>query len=356
MSQQTEITQLLDLMIQPGFCVQDHIIVEANPSAKRLLVSLGTDVRAMLLSGLEEYEAFENGCLYLQLNLGENRCGAAVMRMEHFDVFVLDPESENSELYALALAAQDLRGPMSSVMIAADQISQAAAEAGSSAAVTQAGQLTRGLHQLFRIINNMSDALMYTEISQQETRNLTAVFAEIFEKAQVFLEKAGLHLTYHGLQEDVYALADAQQLERAVLNVLSNAAKFTPVGGNVTARLTRRGNLLRLSMEDSGAGIQEDILHQIFHRYLRHPGIEDSRFGLGLGMVLIRAAAANHGGTVLIDQPGGTRITITMALRQNTEGLLRSPLLRVDYTGGWDHTLVELSQRLPAALYERGKK
>ena len=70
-------------------------------------------------------------------------------------------------------------------------------------------------------------------------------------------------------------------------------------------------------------------------------------------MGLVRSAAAAHGGAVLIDQPAGcgTRVTLTLALRKNEPGMLRSPVMRVDYTGERDHALVELSDCLPAELY-----
>ena len=115
--------------------------------------------------------------------------------------------------------------------------------------------------------------------------------------------------------------------------------------------------MLRLSICDRGSGISQNLLGSVFSRYLRQPCIEDSRYGLGLGMVLVRSAAANHGGAVLIDQPEGcgTRVTMTMAIRQNTAGVLRSPVIRVDYAGEQDHALIELSDCLPASLYEKGK-
>ena len=112
--------------------------------------------------------------------------------------------------------------------------------------------------------------------------------------------------------------------------------------------------MLQLQIQDSGSGIAQQIRSSLFHRYLRQPGIEDSRWGLGLGMVLIRSAAANHGGTVLIDSPSGTgtRVTMTLSIRQPQEATLRSPILRVDYAGERDHALIELSDCLPAQLYE----
>ena len=120
------------------------------------------------------------------------------------------------------------------------------------------------------------------------------------------------------------------------------------------ARLTRYDNMLRFSIQDSGPGFARNLLGSAFSRYLRQPCIEEGRFGLGLGMVLVRSTAANHGGAVLIDQceGGGARVTMTIAIRQDTSGMLRSPVLRVDYAGEQDHALVELSDSLPASLYK----
>ena len=69
---------------------------------------------------------------------------------------------------------------------------------------------------------------------------------------------------------------------------------------------------------------------------------------------IIRTAAAHHGGAVLIDQPEGvgTRITMTMSIRQSKQATLRSNVLRVDYAGEQDHGLIELSECLPTELYE----
>ena len=91
----------------------------------------------------------------------------------------------------------------------------------------------------------------------------------------------------------------------------------------------------------------------VFQRYLRQPGLEDGRFGLGLGLALVRSAARIHNGTVLIDQPEsvGTRVTVSIPIQQGSQTLLRSNVAMVDYAGGWNHGLLELSDVLPAHLY-----
>ena len=178
---------------------------------------------------------------------------------------------------------------------------------------------------------------------------------EIFEKAAALAETAGVRIRYQGLEKPVLCLADREQLERAVLNLISNSLKFAPAGGYLDASLTKSGKMLRFSIRDNGPGFAQNLLGSVYNRYLRQPCIEDGRNGLGLGMVLVRSAAASHGGAVLIDQPGsgGARVTMTMAIRQNTSGVLRSPVLRVDYAGEQDHALVELADCLPAELYKK---
>jgi len=219
----------------------------------------------------------------------------------------------------------------------------------------QAAVLNRGLYQLLRLVGNMSDAGRSLGNARMETTDLTAFFDELFEKTAVLAEAAGIRQEYQGLSRPLLCLADRELLERAVLNLLSNAIKFTPKGGTVRVSLAAGGRSLRLSIWDSGPGISEDIRGSLFSRYLRQPTIEDSRFGLGLGMVLVRSAAAAHGGAVLIDQPEGwgTRVTMTMALRRENTGVLRSPAMRIDYAGERDHALTELSDCLPVSLYQK---
>lgn len=337
---------MLDLIIRPGFYVKDNRILRLNAAAEGLLLCPGMDIRPLIQTGLSEYEAFESGCLYLQLQLSRKEIGACVTRSGDMDVFVLDAEESDSALQALSLAARELREPLATIMVSAGNLRGGDAE--------QLALLNRGLHQLHRLIGNMSDAGRTPAASRQETTDIDAVFSEVFAKTAVLADAAGVTVRYQGLEKPVLCLADREQLERAVLNLISNALKFTPAGGIVTAQLTRSGKMLRFSVLDSGPGFSQQVLGNAFSRYLRQPCIEEGRFGLGLGMVLIRSAAANHGGTVLIDrcEGGGARVTMTIAIRQNTSGVLRSPVLRVDYAGEQDHALVELADCLPAEVYK----
>lgn len=345
---------MLDLIREPAFCVHNGVITKVNPAAAAFLIEPGIGVQTLLHTGIEEYASFSGGCLYLTLAIAGHHMGASVIRIQEFDVFTLEQNEADANLRAFALAARELREPLSNVMTIADKLFPTVADMGTKAQ-DQISHINRGLFQMLRIISNMSDADLYTNDTgvRQEIRDICAVLEEIFQRAAVLTEHTGITLKYTGHPDGVYMLTDVQKLERTVLNIVSNAIKFTPAGGTITAALTRRGTRMYLSVSDSGSGIADDLRGSIFSRYARQPGVEDSRYGLGLGMVLIRSTAALHGGTVLVDHPdgAGTRITLSFAIRQG-DATLRSSRIRIDYAGERDHGLIELSDVLPAHLYD----
>ena len=356
MDRELDAMGMLDLMVSPGFCVKDQKIVKCNAGALGLLLREGMEILPLLATGQHEYAEFSDGCLYLMLDISGIRVGASVSRIADADIFLLDEESEQAELQAMALAARELREPLAGIMTAAERLFPVTGMQEDPALREYAARLNRGLYQMLRIVSNMSDAgrCAASPTAQLETVEITTFFQELFQRAQELVSHSGLTLNFENLPQCLYTLADTEKLERAVLNILSNAMKFTPAGERIDASLRRRGNRLFLTIQDSGEGIPESIRGSVHRRYQRQPGIEDGRFGIGLGMVLIRSAAAIHGGAVLIDHPedSGTRITLTLAIRQDGSGNLRSPLLRLDYAGERDHGLLELSDSLPSILYD----
>ena len=345
---------MLDLMVRPAFCVKDGIIAGATKDAQRHLIPVGTPIADLLTAGKDEYEAFRDGCLYLSLELHGCVFGVSVTKSGIFDIFVMEQEADQAELNAMALAAQELREPLTSVMAVADRLFPVVSE--DSASQEQVARINRGLFQMLRVISNMSDAARYSQETRYhfEIRDITAILEELFSRAAALIEQTDIRVNFRNLGGSVFTLVDEEKLERAVYNILSNALKFTPRGGTIEATLIRRGTKLYLTVQDSGVGVDPKLRSSVHARYLRQPGVEDGRFGIGLGMVLIRSAAAAHGGTVLMEHPEGmgARITMTIAIRQTRDGYFRSPTVMVDYAGERDHGLIELSDSLPSRLYE----
>lgn len=344
MEQQTEEIGMLDLMPHPTFCIENGAVTRLNQAARKLFLREGLPIQTLLESGNEDYAAFSGGMLYLTLIIHDQRFGASVVRIGREDVFTLDQQFESEQLRVLALAARELRGPLAGAMLAAQHMARDA--------VT--GQLNRSLCQLLRIVGNMSDAAGFGPMFRPEHVNVGALFQEIGEKAITLSEQTGVQISFTGLEKSAVCCLDRQMMERAVLNMISNALKFTPKGGNIQLALYRNGKQFRFSVSDSGGGITEQEQATLFTRYLREPTVEDPRHGIGLGMLLIRNAAARHRGAVLVDRPhgGGSRVTITFFSAPVDSAALHSKLVTADYGGEQDHALIELSDFLPYSAYE----
>jgi len=343
----------LELIDRPAFCVMDGVVAAGNAAARSRMLQTGADIYEIVTEHRDTYQNFTGGCLFLTVTVGGLPCNASVNRTKDCDIFILEQKSDTAQLQVLALAAQHLRIPLSNVMTMADQLCSDM-ENTDIQTRQQADQLQHSLFQLLRIISNMSDSGGYcgTPAADMRMSNLTAVFREIVEKAQAASESIGIHLVYTEPEMPVLGLADPEKLERAVYNLLSNAIKFSPAGSTVEAKLSCNASRLSFTVCNPCAEpVQE---HCFWNRYRREPAIEDSRQGLGLGMTLVGAVAAAHGGTVLIDHPDNqsTRVIMTVTVAKNNGSTVRSPVMRVgDYAGGRDKALLEFADFLLPDAY-----
>ncbi|MCY1037202.1 response regulator [Corallococcus sp. BB11-1] len=123
---------------------------------------------------------------------------------------------------------------------------------------------------------------------------------------------------------------DADRIQQMVWNLLSNAIKFTPRGGQVTVRLRRMEGTVRIDVEDTGQGIPQAYLSQIFERFWQVDGSSTRKHGgLGLGLAIVRHLTDLHGGAVEAFSEGegqGTRFTLTLPLAKAEEGKLEPHL------------------------------
>lgn len=337
----------LELLPQPAFCVTEGKITQLNSAAAARMLSVGEDILPLLVTGAEEYESLREGCLYLSLSIAGKPTEATVIFQQTQQLFVLERSTDSDVLQALALAAQELRTSLTGMFSAAGQIIPPDANQA------QIGQYNRRAHQLMRIISNMSDAACYCEATagRMESTELCVFLEELLEKAQLQLLQGDIHLQYTLPATPIYTLADREKLERALYNMISNAAKHTAPGGSLTVELIQKGRLY-LSVTDSGYGSPHPGSDS-YYRYLRAPSLSDGTEGLGLGMVLIRATAALHNGVVLIrrTEEGGTCVTMTLEQIRAKTAQVRSPIFYPDYAGERDHALQELADVLPASLY-----
>jgi cell cycle sensor histidine kinase DivJ len=132
-------------------------------------------------------------------------------------------------------------------------------------------------------------------------------------------DDAGVQLRGLLPSEPLEGEADRRALKQIVLNLVSNALKFTPRGGLVTVSLQSLAGALELSVADTGLGIAEGDLERLGRPYEQAGDAVQQSKGTGLGLSLVRAFAELHGGEMSIESRLGEGTAVTVRLPVLTE-------------------------------------
>jgi signal transduction histidine kinase len=145
---------------------------------------------------------------------------------------------------------------------------------------------------------------------------LAPVLAEALDAIRPTAQAKNVALHSHCDDGDLTVVGDADRLRQVIYNLLTNAMKFTPGGGHVMVRCTLDGDMVEVTVEDSGIGIDAEFLPQVFDRFAQADrSTSREHGGLGLGLAIVRHLVELHGGSVAVSSPGlGQGATFTVRL------------------------------------------
>ncbi len=167
-----------------------------------------------------------------------------------------------------------------------------------------------------RAIVNRLNILMEAETGLGEfvPLNFSNILKQVLASKSEKITEAGLSLQSPDFMQRYNMLGDSTQLTELVNSLLNNAIKYTPQGGQISVSLEAKDNFLQIFVEDTGIGIPENLLEEIFTSLHTNDKALNNRLGLGLSIV--RAVARRHGGDVIVEsQPGmGSRFAVSLPL------------------------------------------
>jgi signal transduction histidine kinase len=223
----------------------------------------------------------------------------------------------------LSVAAHELKTPLTGLIANAQMITRKLEKSaldtpvpawlgnGLRAIDEQANRLTRLIEQLLDI-----SRIDQKKFSLERTpSNLAQMAAPLVD---VFAARTSKHQIILSADRELTAEVDVESIERVLTNLLDNALKYSPGGGEIDVEIRGvDGEQARISVRDHGIGIPSEKRSEIFTRFYQGH-VEDHRSGLGLGLYISQQLVALHGGSITVEFPsdGGTCFVMLLPTRE----------------------------------------
>jgi PAS domain S-box-containing protein len=218
----------------------------------------------------------------------------------------------------LAMLSHELRNPLTPIVTALHLMRLR----GASMLERERAVIERQVRHLMRLVDDLLDVSRASRGGLRLERapvELSAIVADAIEVAGPLVEERGQRLTVSVPRTGLLIDADRGRLTQVVANLLNNAAKYTPHGGQVTVSARVDGDHVGLEVADDGAGIAPDLLPRVFDAFAQgRQGLDRKHGGLGLGLAIARQLIVAHGGTIEARSAGpggGTSMVVRLPCR-----------------------------------------
>jgi signal transduction histidine kinase/ActR/RegA family two-component response regulator len=214
----------------------------------------------------------------------------------------------------LAMLGHELRNPLAPILTAVELLAR------NPSAAREQHVIERHTRHLARLVDDLLDISRVTR-GHVELRSESVSLASVLERA-VEIAAPLMSRYRHAFQvapvEGITLLGDPVRLAQVFANLLTNAAKFTPPGGNIDVLVERTDGpgRVRITVRDNGRGIAPDQLGRIFEPFVQADRERDAlRGGLGLGLAIVRNLVERHGGAITAHSAGhgqGARFSVEL--------------------------------------------
>ncbi|MDB4946944.1 MAG: response regulator [Labilithrix sp.] len=215
----------------------------------------------------------------------------------------------------LALVSHDLLNPLNNILMCVSVLKESLDKQGLVNDSKLAARAERNVARMTGMLTELTEA---TSLESGIRMTPSLVRCDVRELVRAAIEGIGeagsRRITMEGDGAPCEVLADAGRLERIVVNLLTNALKYSPDDAPVLVRVARRGHGVDLTVTDRGIGIPAESLTLLFDRYYRAKGGKARATGLGLGLYIARQMVEALGGQIGVSsEPGaGSAFTVTI--------------------------------------------
>lgn len=219
----------------------------------------------------------------------------------------------------LAMLSHELRNPLGAVVTATALLADGKSSREGSQRLLSI--LQRQSAQMARLLDDLLEASRVTQNKielRKKIVDVRVVARDAADAVRSLMEARSLELTTEIDPRPLWVDGDPARLQQIQVNLLNNAAKYTPPGGHVRLSVQRDGGWVVVCVTDDGVGIAEDMIENVFELFVQSKRTLDrSEGGIGVGLTLVRSLVALHGGEVKAESGGigkGTSFIVRIPL------------------------------------------
>jgi len=213
----------------------------------------------------------------------------------------------------LAMLGHELRNPLAPILTAVELMAR------NPAAARERDVIERNTRHLARIVDDLLDISRASHGDIQLRSELVSLPLVLERAVEIVapLIARNRHQVHVDKVDDVIVQGDPVRLAQVFSNLLTNAAKFTPAGGNIDVVIERLSGRVRVTVRDNGCGIARDQMSRIFEPFVQADRERDAlQGGLGLGLAIVNNLVRRHGGTISVHSEGrgcGAAFTVELS-------------------------------------------
>jgi signal transduction histidine kinase len=195
----------------------------------------------------------------------------------------------------LAMLGHEIRNPVSAASLAIHILKNESASRPVEILDRQIGNLSRIIDDLLNVSRIIGGQITL----QSETVEFKEAVVAIVDSLRLVAQQENLRLTVDGPSDPVWVHGDRTRLDQVVVNLISNAIRYTPPPGEINVSVGVDGHEVELKVADTGVGMPPDVLDHIFEMFAQaHPEISRRKGGLGIGLSVAQQLVRMHGGTI----------------------------------------------------------
>ncbi|MBE6949016.1 MAG: HAMP domain-containing histidine kinase [Ruminococcaceae bacterium] len=184
------------------------------------------------------------------------------------------------------------------------------------------------LHTINRLAGNMLYLGEGGKRSDNESVNIVELYGDLIDSVNVFIKDKKAKVYFSPAVSDLMVYGDSMLLERLLLNLLSNSLKATPADGKIVVTIERKDKRAMITVQDTGKGISESILANLFGSFNVERSLSESYQSIGMGLSIVREIAGSMGGTVIAKSEEGKGTMVTVSLPVSEKNVFCSPSVR----------------------------